>query len=73
MNVRPISNPSAPRMLYSIKNAAYLLSLSTRQVNRLIANKHLLTQRIGGRVLIPYGELKRFTGADHFNISPPAR
>lgn len=56
------------RLLYSRKDAAYQLSISLRQVDTLIANRHLGTRRVGGRVLIPHGELTRFAGKDHYNL-----
>lgn len=58
-----------PRLLYPRKDAAYQLGVSVRGLDRLIANKHIQTRRIGGRVLIPHGELKRFARADHFNVA----
>ena len=57
------------RLLYDRKGAAALLSISTRSLDRLIANKCLTTRRIGGRVLVPYDALKKFARADHFNLS----
>jgi excisionase family DNA binding protein len=62
-----------PRLLYPRKDAAYQLGISVRQVDILIANKHLQVRRIGGRVLIPCSELKQFARADHFNIHSRAR
>ena len=56
-----------PRLLYCRKEAAWLLSISVRALDYLVANKELSTRRIGGRVLIPYSELVRFSKADHFD------
>lgn len=53
------------RLLYDRKSAAQQLSVSVATLDRLVANKCLTARRIGGRVLIPYGELKRFARADH--------
>ena len=57
-----------PRLLYDRKSAARQLSISTRAIDRLIANKCITARRVGSRVLIPYGELKRFARADHFSM-----
>jgi hypothetical protein len=52
-------------MLYSRKDAAHQLSLSVRALDYLIARKALNTRRIGKKVLIPHGELVRFSRQDH--------
>lgn len=57
-----------PRLLYDRKAAALQLSISIRALDRLVANKCLNARRVGSRVLIPYGELKRFAKADHFSM-----
>ena len=54
-----------PRLLYDRKAAAHQLSISVRQLDRFIANRVINTRRIGSRVLIPRGELSRFSRADH--------
>lgn len=54
------------RLLHPRKEAAWLVGLSIRSLDYLIANKQLLTRRIGGRILIPHGELVKFARADHF-------
>jgi len=59
---------SQTRILYDRKSAAQQLSISVRALDRLVANKCLNTRRIGSRVLIPHGELKRFARADHFTM-----
>jgi excisionase family DNA binding protein len=45
--------------------AAALLSISQRSLDYLIANKVLMTRRIGSRVLIPAHDFHRFARADH--------
>lgn len=59
----------AARLLYDRKSAAQQLSISIATLDRLVANKCLTARRIGGRVLIPYGELKKFARADHPSIA----
>jgi excisionase family DNA binding protein len=54
------------RLLHPRKEAAWLLGISVRSLDYLIANKQLATRKIGGRVLIPHSELVRFSRADHF-------
>ena len=53
------------RLLYDRKDAARQLSISIRSLDYLIAGKKLGTRRIGKKVLIPRGELLRFSRADH--------
>ena len=61
-----LPNTEAHRLLHSRKEAAWMLGMSVRSLDYLIANKQLATRRIGGRVLIPHSELVRFARADHF-------
>jgi len=63
-----VNDSTEPRLLYDRKSAAKQLSISVRALDRLVANKCINTRRIGSRVLIPYGELKRFARADHFSM-----
>ncbi len=57
--------PVEERFLVDRRRAAQYLSLSQRSLDYLVANKQLSVRRIGGRVLIPLQELKRFARADH--------
>ena len=57
--------PVEERLLVDRKRAAQYLSLSQRSLDYLIANKQVAVRRIGGRVLIPLQELKRFARVDH--------
>ena len=62
------STPSAeapPRLLYSRKETAYLLSLSVRAIAYLIASGDLRTKRHGGRVMITHAELLRQAALDN--------
>jgi excisionase family DNA binding protein len=51
--------------LYDRRTAAAQLSISPRTLDRLIAHKQIAVRRIGGRILVPYGELQKFARADH--------
>jgi excisionase family DNA binding protein len=53
------------KLLLSRQEAAALLSVSQRSLDYLIANKVLMTRRIGSGVLIPAHDLHRFARADH--------
>lgn len=57
----------SPRLLYDRKNAARQLSISIRSLDYLIANRRLTFRRIGKKVLIPYGELVKFSRFDHLD------
>ena len=53
------------RLLVSREEAAQLLSISQRGLDYLIANRRLPTRRIGGRVLIPVADLRKYARGDH--------
>lgn len=55
------------RLLYSRQEASHQLSISTRTLDYLIANKAMRFRRIGRKVLIPHGELVRFASGDHYD------
>lgn len=57
--------PSEDKLLVGRIEAAAMLSISPRALDYLVANKQLMSRRIGARVLIPRDELKRFSRADH--------
>jgi len=52
------------KLLYSIRDAASILSLSKSGLYYLIATGHLKPRRIGGRTLLHYKELERFAARD---------
>ena len=54
------------RILHPRKDAAYLLGISIRSLDYLVANKALKFQKIGKRVLIHRKELERFAGGNHY-------
>jgi hypothetical protein len=56
---------SLPRLLYTREEAAYKLSCSIRSLDYYVATKRLATRRMGRKVLIPHGELIRFSRMDH--------
>jgi excisionase family DNA binding protein len=53
------------KILVSREEAAQLLSISQRGLDYLVASKRLPTRRIGGRVLIPIAELRKYARCDH--------
>jgi excisionase family DNA binding protein len=53
------------KLLVSRDEAAQLLSISQRGLDYLIANRRLPTRRIGGRVLIPVADLRKYARDDH--------
>jgi excisionase family DNA binding protein len=62
--IRALSD-SDDRILVGRREAARMLSISQRSIDYLIANKELKVRRIGGRMLIPLNELRRYARADH--------
>lgn len=65
---RLLAKPEVHRLLHPRKEAAWLLGISVRSLDYLIANKQLATRKIGGRILVPHNELVRFSRADHFEL-----
>ncbi len=61
----PPAVSNSPRLLYPRKEAAYLLGVSVRAVDYLIARGELRTRRLGGRVLVPHADLVKFASRDH--------
>jgi excisionase family DNA binding protein len=53
------------RLLVGRREAAEMLSISQRALDYLLAQRQLPTRRVGGRVLIPMNDLRRFARADH--------
>ena len=56
---------SEEKILVSREEAAQLLSISQRGLDYLVASKRLPIRRIGGRVLIPVAELRKYARCDH--------
>ncbi|WP_396271449.1 helix-turn-helix domain-containing protein [Granulicella arctica] len=53
------------------KRAAGMLSISLRSTDYLIAKGRLRARRIGGRVLVPIEELRRFASSDRTDSIVP--
>ena len=53
------------KLLLSRRDAAHVLSISQRALDYLVATRRLPTRRIGGRVLIPMADLRKYARADH--------
>jgi excisionase family DNA binding protein len=58
-------NPFNLKLQFSREEAATLLGISQRTLDRLIAEKELQVRRIGRRVLIPKDALVSFGKRDH--------
>jgi excisionase family DNA binding protein len=57
--------PAEEKLLVSRGEAAQLLSIRQRGLDYLIANRKLPTRRIGGRVLVPVADLRKYAPGDH--------
>ena len=60
----PITLPPQ-KILYGKREAAYLLSISIRKLDYLIAQKQMTVRKIGSKVLIPKSALIEFARGDH--------
>ena len=54
-----------PKLMYSKREAAEMLSISIRTLDYLITNNRITIRRIGKRILIQHQELVRFSKQDH--------
>jgi len=52
------------KLLYSKLDAAEALSLSVRSIDYLITTQRLPMRRVGGKVMIPAGAVRRFARGD---------
>jgi excisionase family DNA binding protein len=59
------ADPSRFKLQYSRVEAAQMLSIGVRTLDRLIAEKQLPVRRVGRRVLITRDALERFIKRDH--------
>ena len=57
-----------PKILYTKREAAQLLSLSVRSIDYLITSCEIASRRVGRRVLIHRDAIERFARQDHFAI-----
>jgi excisionase family DNA binding protein len=62
---QPVVAAALHKLQYSREEAAELLGISLRTLDRLIAEKTLPARRIGRRVLITHDALLMFTKRDH--------
>jgi excisionase family DNA binding protein len=53
------------KILVGREEAAQLLSISVRGIDYLLANRRLPFRKLGGRILIPLAELRKFAHSDH--------
>jgi excisionase family DNA binding protein len=64
----PSSQVDRLRILYTRREAALLLSVSVRTIDRLIGTKALAARRIGRSVLIPHVELMKLSRRDVLSV-----
>lgn len=53
------------KLLVGREEAAQLLSISVRGIDYLLANRRLPFRKLGGRILIPVAELRKYARSDH--------
>jgi excisionase family DNA binding protein len=53
------------KILVGREEAAQLLSISVRGIDYLLANRRLPFRKLGGRILIPVAELRKYAHSDH--------
>jgi excisionase family DNA binding protein len=53
------------KFLLSREDASQVLSISQRALDYLVATQRLPFRRIGGRVLIPVADLRKYARSDH--------
>jgi len=67
---QPASQPQ--KLLYDRKSAAYVLSISVRALDYLIAHKRLNAIRLGKKIMLGHGELVKFCRSNHFTLTQNA-
>ena len=65
-----LTNETLSRVLWSRKEVATMLGLSTRTIDKCVAGGSLKAVRVGRKVMISASELTRFTKRDHPTIKP---
>jgi hypothetical protein len=65
MRFRGQAKYARKQILASREEAARMLSISQRALDYLIAARRKPTRRIGGRVLVPVSELRKYARTDH--------
>jgi len=63
------SQPQPTKLLYDRKSAAFVLSISVRSLDYLIAQKRLNTIRLGKKIMLGHGELVKFCRGNHFTLT----
>ncbi len=53
------------KLLYSRREASEALSLSVRSIDYLVTTGRLPARRVGSKILIPAGAVRRFAREDH--------
>jgi hypothetical protein len=46
-----------------------MLSISVRSLDYLIAGKRLSTRKLGKKIMVPHGELVKFSRGDHDSLT----
>lgn len=64
LKVQPDWQPDTP-LLFTVEQAAKVLSLSVRTVERLLFRRELVSRKIGGATRIPRDSLIAFCRKDH--------
>ncbi len=57
--------PHLQKLLYDRRSAAYVLSISVRSLDYLIAQKRLATIKLGKKIMVGHGALTEFCRASH--------
>jgi len=64
-NIRPMPQ----KLLYDRRSASYVLSISTRALDYLIANKQLAPLRLGKKIMLSHQELTKFCRSNHLSLT----
>ena len=61
--------PVPTKLFYDRKSAAYVLSVSVRALDYLIAQRQLTAQRLGRKIMLSHSELVRFARVNHLFLT----
>jgi len=64
-----MSESPVTKILFDRKSAAFALSISTRSLDYLVANRQLETTRLGKKVMFTHNSLMKFSRCNHANLT----
>jgi excisionase family DNA binding protein len=64
----PSEAPAVQKLMFTRKETAYTLGVSTRSVDKLIKSKKLPSRQFGRKVMVSFDALVKFSKQDHDSL-----